>query len=170
MRVHRKIQLALVSGLTAAALIAPPPAAADNEPVIVVPGRPGVPVMINGVDVSGAVLEGEWGLNRPGVVVPTVIMPYWPPNYFGSAGHYFPATGHRPPYGRLEVNPPPNRRLPPPAQPFFRAWGIESAPSPATEPVPVNPPLIVVAPRMARPHAPPAPPLPPPRPVPPRTP
>jgi len=172
MRVHRNMQLALfpgaIAGVMAAALVAPWPALADNEPVIVVPGRPGVPVMMNGVDVSGAVIEGEWGLNRPGVVTPTVIMPYWPPRYYGPAGAYFPATGHRPPYGRLEIIPPPNRRLPPRAQPFFREWNSQSEPGPVT--VPFDPPTVVVAPRMVRtrPAAPrPAPPL---RPLPPHTP
>jgi hypothetical protein len=33
----------------------------DIGPVIVVPGRPGVPIMVNGQDVSGAVIEGDWG-------------------------------------------------------------------------------------------------------------
>jgi len=163
MRVHCNIQLALLVGVMAGTVAAP--ALADNEPVIVVPGRPGVPVMMNGVDVSGAVIEGEWGLNRPGVVAPTIIMPYWPPNYYGTAGSYFPATGHKPPYGRLEINPPPNRRLPPPAQPYFREWNSQSEPGPATLPVPFDPPPIVVAPRMVhtRPATPrPPPPLPPP--------
>jgi hypothetical protein len=180
MRVHRKMQFALLVGLMAAV---PQVARADNEPVIVVPGRPGVPVMMYGVDVSGAVIEGEWGLNRPGVVAPTVIMPYWPPPYegiYGPAKPYFPTTGHKPPYGRLEIKPPPNRRLPRPAQRYFREWWSEPDSGPATSPVPFAPP-IVVAPRRVthvRPAAiPPAkppltPPSPPPlpRPAPPRTP
>ena len=37
----------------------------DIGPVIVVPGRRGVPVMVNGQDVSGAVIEGDWGLGQP---------------------------------------------------------------------------------------------------------
>src|ERR1700685_4522133 len=130
MRVHRNMQLALfpgaIAGVMAAALVAPWPALADNEPVIVVPGRPGVPVMMNGVDVSGAVIEGEWGLNRPGVVTPTVIMPCWPPRYYGPAGAYFPATGHRPPYGRLEIIPPPHRGVRPPGRAAFPQWRREA--------------------------------------------
>jgi hypothetical protein len=47
--------------------------AADSGPVIVVPGRPGVPVIINGIDVTGAVLEGDWGLYKPHMVGPTII-------------------------------------------------------------------------------------------------
>src|SRR5215813_10488501 len=106
MRVHRSIKLAVAAALASGALVVPPPAAADNEPVLVVPGRAGVPVMINGVDASGAVIEGEWGLNRPGVVTPTVIMPYhmryWVPDDEANVGPYFPRTGHKPRVGRHE--------------------------------------------------------------------
>ena len=31
---------------------------------IVIPGRPGVPIIINGVDASYAVVEGDWGLGK----------------------------------------------------------------------------------------------------------
>jgi hypothetical protein len=166
MRARRAISFAMLAGGLLVAAVAVRPAAAENEPVIVVPGRAGVPVMMYGVDVSGAVIEGEWGLNRPGVVAPTVIMHYWPPEPNATPGGYFPATGHRPPYGRLERIPPPNRRLPPPAEPYYREWGIESAPGPVTAPVPYDPPQVFVAPRLsrARPSNPPAPnPLPPPK-------
>ncbi len=146
MRKRRSITSALMASLTLAAMATP--AAADNEPVIVVPGRPGVPVMMYGVDVSGAVIEGEWGLNRPGVVAPTVIMPFWPQNVYPTAGAYFPVTGHRPPYGRLERIPPPNRRLPTPAQPFYREWMSVPDPGPVTMPLPYDPQPIVVAPQI----------------------
>jgi len=57
---HRNLTSALLAaGLALAALAGAGPAAADNEPVLVIPGRPGVPVMMYGVDVSGAVIEGE---------------------------------------------------------------------------------------------------------------
>jgi hypothetical protein len=149
MRVRRNIARALLAaGGLAAVLLSIGPAAADNEPVIVVPGRPGVPVMMYGVDVSGAVIVGEWGLNRPGVVAPIVIMPPVVPIYQATPGGYFPATGHRPPYGRLEIVPP-HRRLPRPAQPFFREWSSQSEPTPATEPADMPP--MVMAPQMA-PH------------------
>jgi hypothetical protein len=39
-------------------------ALADTGPLIVIPGKPGVPVIINGRDASYAVVEGEWGLAR----------------------------------------------------------------------------------------------------------
>jgi hypothetical protein len=134
MGVGRKVKLAV--GLLAGMAAAAGAAKAENEPVIVVPGRAGVPVMMNGIDVSGAVIEGDWGLNRPGVVTPTIIMRYWPRELYGVPGAYFPATGERPRYGRLEVIPPANRRLPPPAERYYRDWGIQSAPGPATLPTP----------------------------------
>ena len=39
---------------------------------IVIPGRPGVPIIINGIDASYAVVEGEWGLGRGEQVQPTI--------------------------------------------------------------------------------------------------
>ena len=38
---------------------------------IVIPGRPGVPIIINGVDASYAVVEGDWGLGKGTHVEPT---------------------------------------------------------------------------------------------------
>jgi hypothetical protein len=142
--------LLLAGSLALAALGAAAPAVADNEPVIVVPGRPGVPVMMYGVDVSGAVIEGEWGLNRPGVVAPTVIMRYSPPPSYQAPAAYFPANGQRPRVGRVEVIPPPNRRLPKPAEPFYRDWMTQSDPGPVTIPTPYDTPPVVVAPRFSR--------------------
>ena len=49
------------------------PALAQRVPVIVIPGRPDVPVFMNGVDVSWSVVEGDYGLDRPIGMVPTVI-------------------------------------------------------------------------------------------------
>ncbi len=118
------------------------PALAQRAPVIVVPGRPDVPILINGVDVSWSVIEGEFGLDRPNEVNPTLIYrPYAvvtrvpPPNYapqYSEPG-YFPSTGHRPGYGRFEVMPPPTRPPPRSAPTYFRNWSSESAPGPATE-------------------------------------
>jgi hypothetical protein len=139
MRVHRNVKLAFIAVLALGAAAAARPAAADNEPVLVVPGRAGVPVMINGRDVSGAVIEGEWGLNRPGVVAPTIIMPYWmhywAPNDDGDAAPYYPRTGHKPRVGRHEVVlPPHHRRKPRPAERYYREWHSNSDPGPATVP------------------------------------
>src|ERR1051325_11184984 len=132
---HRNLASALLAGsLMLAACVIASPAVADNEPVIVVPGRAGVPVMMYGVDVSGAVIEGEWGLNRPGVVAPTVIMRYWGHDVYETPSAYYPTTGQRPRVGRLEVIPPPNRRKPKQAEPYYRSWGTQSDPYPATIP------------------------------------
>ena len=131
---------ALAASLIAGCVAGADSAAAQNDPVIVVPGRPGVPVMMYGVDVSGAVIEGETSLNRPdGAYPPTVIMRYWPPDHYRNPGAYFPATGHKPQYGRQEVIPPADRQMPVRAKPFYRDWMIESAPGPASTPAPYDP-------------------------------
>jgi hypothetical protein len=126
------------------------PAFAQREPVIVIPGKPGVPVYINGVDASWAVVEGEFGLDRPGVMTPTVIyrpltvaVPYAVPGYF-------PSDDKHPGYGRLEIVPPPNRPLPPRAPSFSRGWSSQSAPGPATAYAPYPAPPVVLAPTIER--------------------
>jgi hypothetical protein len=113
---------------------------------IVIPGRAGVPVIINGVDASYAVVEGDWGLERGPHVQPTI--------YGGRAidpvpqvGHYYPSAGHLPGYGRLEIEPPPGRRLPQSAESYHQSWSAQSAPLPAQSNVPVDPPAIVYAPQ-----------------------
>src|SRR5262249_20678613 len=90
-------------------------AQAGEAPAIVIPSRPGVPVIINGGDASYCVVEGDVGLARPGLRVTVVACPpnHPIPSYEGS---YFPAFGRRPGYGRLEVEPPPDRELPKPAE------------------------------------------------------
>src|SRR5262245_25203777 len=40
-----------------------------------------------------------------------------------SGRYYYPFLGQRPGYGRFEVEPPPNRRLPRPAPSYYREWG-----------------------------------------------
>ncbi len=132
------------------ALSAAPAFAQTRAPVIVIPGRPDVPVMMNGVDVSWSVIEGEFGLDRPGEITPTVIyrpfaspVPYgYPYGYYGPG--YFPATGKRPAYGRLEIVPPRHRPLPPPAPTYYRSWSAESAPGPVTDYAPYPPPDYMV--------------------------
>ena len=101
-----RLALAILIGTTLTAL-------ADSGPVIVIPGRPGVPIIINGVDASYAVVEGDWGLGKGVHVQPTV----YGGRYIDPApnvGHYYPSAGHQPGYGRLEIEPPANRRLPRP--------------------------------------------------------
>ncbi len=85
------------------------PAFAQREPEIVIPGKPGVPVFINGVDASWAVVEGEFGLDRPGAMAPTVIYRPLVVDFPYAVPAYFPRTGRRPGYGRFEIMPPANR-------------------------------------------------------------
>lgn len=135
----------------AALLVAVTPSAvlAQQGPVIVIPGRPDVPIFENGVNVTWSVVEGEFGLDRPGQVTPTVIYRLPPPvitAYLGAAAYepgYFPRDGRKPGYGRLEINPPPNRRLPPPAQSYHRSWSSKSAPTPADLPNPNQTPMVI---------------------------
>jgi hypothetical protein len=130
--------------LTGAAL----PAGAADGFDIVIPGRPGVPVIINGVDASYAVVDGDWGLAKGVHVQPTVYGGRYvdgEPN----VGHYYPSLGRKPGYGRLEIEPPANRILPPPAESFHQSWSAASTPpraQPAQPEVPFYPPPVIVAP------------------------
>jgi hypothetical protein len=143
-----------------------PCAHAQREPVIVVPGRAGVPVMLWGQDVSGAVIEGEFGLDRPGganggVTVIQPIGPYYagiPPQ--PPIDGYYPSTGVQPKVGRKEILPGPNRALPQPAPSFNRSWTSESPNLPATIP-PDNPPPVIFAPQIYQQQQQPGPPGPP---------
>jgi hypothetical protein len=130
--------LAFLMAMTSQAL-------ADGGFAIVIPGKPGVPVFINGVDASYAVVEGDWGLLRGNQPHPTV--------YGGryvdpvpNVGHYYPSMGHMPGYGRLEIQPPANRKLPPEAESYYRSWSAQSMPLPPD--VPANPPPVIVAPQV----------------------
>ena len=60
------VRFLAVGACAASPSLAAAPARADSGPVIVIPSRPGVPVVINGRDASYAVVEGDWGLARPG--------------------------------------------------------------------------------------------------------
>ena len=134
-------------GVTLALFIATNSAAfAGGGFEIVIPGRPGVPVIINGVDASYAVVEGEWGLGQGNQVQPTI----YGGRYIDPVprvGHYYPSAGRMPGYGRLEIEPPANRRLPQPAESYHQSWSAQSAPLPAQSNVPVNPPEIIYAPQ-----------------------
>src|SRR5271163_2012725 len=119
------------------------PAFAQRGPEIVIPGKPGVPVYINGIDASWGVVEGDFGLDRPGMVTPTVV---WRPlvvSYPTNVPGYHPTTGQRPGYGRLEIIPPANRVLPPPAPTYYRSWSSGSASGPVTDYAPYNGPAAV---------------------------
>ncbi len=133
------LALAILIGASCAAL-------ADSAPVLVIPGRPGVPIIINGVDASYAVVEGDWGLSKNVHVTPTVYGGrYVDPT--PHVGHYYPSAGHRPGYGRLEIEPPANRRLPQPAESYHQSWSAQSTPQPPQPEVPFYPPPIIVAPQ-----------------------
>jgi len=113
---------------------------------IVVPGRAGVPVIINGIDASYAVIEGDWGLGKGVQVQPTI----YGGRYIDPVphvGHYYPSGGLMPGYGRLEIQPPPGRKLPQPAESYHESWSSQSAPLPAQSDVPVDPPAIIYAPQ-----------------------
>ncbi|MGB8400410.1 hypothetical protein [Bradyrhizobium sp.] len=113
---------------------------------IVIPSRAGVPIIINGVDASYAVVEGVWGLGKGTKVQPTVHggRPIDPVPH---VGHYYPSAGQMPGYGRLEIQPPANRQLPQPAESYHQSWSAQSQPLPAQSDVPANPPAVIYAPQ-----------------------
>lgn len=122
--------------------------AGDGGPVIVIPGRTDVPVILNGRDVRGAVVYGDWGLKRPGADLIIVGgAPAYPPAW---AGVYYPATGRAPAYGRKEIEPSSRRNRAEPARTYYRAWSAGSAPGPATEYPPYDPPPVILAPQQHR--------------------
>lgn len=137
-------------------LIASAAVASDNAPALVIPGRPDVPVMMYGRNIAGFVVEGDWGLYRPGAVAPTVIPTYLPRLYLDYAGygrsywgaesddHYYPLTGRKPGYGRREVN----DARPGPAPSYSRSWGAESRDTPATSPSDYQMPQMYLSPQV----------------------
>jgi hypothetical protein len=136
-----RLALAILIGLTPAAL-------ASEGFDFVLPGRPGVPVMMNGIDISYAVVTGTFGLgrgyqNQPVIYGGRIVDPD------PGVGHYYPSMGLKPGYGRMEIEPPANRRLPKPAESFHQSWSAQSAPLPAqsSPEVPLDPPPMIVAPR-----------------------
>lgn len=106
------------------------PVRADTGPVFVVPSRPGVPIAINGRDAAWSVVEGDIGLARPGHLTPVIIgggRPL-PPRWSYDRNPYYPRYGVAPPRGRHEIEPPADRPMPEPAEPFFRSWSTSSQP------------------------------------------
>lgn len=120
---------------------------------LVIPARPGVPIMIDGIDVSYAVVEGDFGLGKGVHRQPTIYGGHYvdsEPN----VGHYYPSLGHQPGYGRMEVEPPANRKLPKPAESYHDSWGAQSMMQPPQPAVPMNPPAVILAPQdRGGPHA-----------------
>jgi hypothetical protein len=136
---RRGMALAILIGTTL-------PAFAGGGFDIVIPGRPGVPIIINGIDASYAAIEGEWGLGRNWQVQPTIYGGLYV-DPVPNVGHYYPSLGHQPGYGRLEIEPPSNRRLPQPAESFHQSWSAQSNPQPAQPEVPLYPPPVILAPQ-----------------------
>ncbi len=130
-------------------LIATTPAAFAGEGFdLVIPGRPGVPIIQNGIDISYAVVEGDFGLGKSVHNQPTIFGGrYIDPT--PNVGHYYPSLGHgsKPGYGRLEIEPPANRKLPQPAESYHQSWSAQSAPQLAQPEVPFYPPPVILAPR-----------------------
>jgi hypothetical protein len=133
-----RVALALVFSVVATVT-----ALADTGPLIVIPGKPGVPVIINGRDASYAVVEGEWGLAKHFKNADRVYGG-WDRYTVPEVGHYYPTAGRTPGYGRLEIQPPANRALPQPAESYHQSWSMQSAP-PAPQPqydIPMYPTVI----------------------------
>jgi len=103
--------------------------------VIVIPSRPGVPVVSNGRDASYAVVEGDWGLSRPGAVPITVFggSPILPKAVYTRRHSYLPKYGRVPERGRIEIEPAADRALPEPAEGFSRSWSTSSDVAPAND-------------------------------------
>ncbi|HEY3031052.1 MAG TPA: hypothetical protein VGJ68_12835 [Bradyrhizobium sp.] len=136
------------AGLALAILIGTTlPAFAGGGFDIVIPGRPGVPIIINGIDASYAVVEGEWGLGRGEQVQPTIYGGRYV-DFVPDVGHYYPSAGRVPGYGRLEIEPPANRRLPRRAESYHQSWSAQSAPLPPQLEVPYYPPPVIFAPQV----------------------
>ena len=132
------LALALLIGTTL-------PALAGEGFDLVIPGRPGVPIIENGIDISYAVVEGDFGLGKGSHGQPTIFGGrYVDPT--PNVGHYYPSLGHgdKPGYGRLEIEPPANRKLPQPAESYHQSW---SAGSQLLQRVPLYPPPVILAPR-----------------------
>jgi hypothetical protein len=102
-----------------------------------------VPIIINGVDASYSVVEGDWGLGKGIHVQPTVYggRPVIEP----PVGHYYPSFGRDPGYGRLEIEP---AGKPRPAESYHQSWSAHSLPPQPPQPaVPLYPPPVITAPQ-----------------------
>jgi hypothetical protein len=113
--------------------VAPALADSDSGTVVAIPGRPDVPVILNpyGFDASYAIIEGDFGLNKPSqnntqIIVGSPLSPLVPARRF-----YFPHADHAPGYGRYEA-PPSGGRVTQTPQSYSRSWGAASDPLPAS--------------------------------------
>jgi hypothetical protein len=89
---------------------------------------------------DGAVVYGDWGLYRPGAIVPFVEGPYvFAAPRYGTG--YFPTNRYDPGAYR---SPPAKRPIP--AEPWFQSWGAQSDSTPATIYAPYEGPSVIYAP------------------------
>ena len=123
----RLVHAALLLAVTAS------PAFAQREPVIVIPGKPGVPVYINGIDASWGVVEGEFGLDRPGPGGADRDLSAARGRDAGERSGLPSDDRQAPRLWPLEIVPPANRPMPPPAPTYYRSWSSGSAPGPVTD-------------------------------------
>lgn len=108
--------------------------------------------------VDGVVIYGDWGLYRPGHVVPYAVGPLGPyviTNSRYGFGQYFPSNRNDP--GAYRRRPPVDRQVIP-AEPYYRSWGAQSQPlnpHSATVYTPFEPPAVIYAPRFDdhKPHS-----------------
>src|SRR5262249_40041596 len=154
-RIFRHLSMLRLTGLLLGfCFVASVAQAADCAPVIVIPGRADVPVVINHQDARWAIVEGECGLSRPGEVVPTVIGGRFvgAPTPWARRAGYYPSGGPTPKQGRVEREP--ERVAPTEAQDFSRSWSagptnpppadLPNPQGPGMEGAPNTPPMIVV--------------------------
>jgi hypothetical protein len=120
----------VLAGVFGAAAVA---SGAEAPVVFVIPGKAGVPVIINGVDASFTVVEGDVGLSRPGHLTPQIVTPplRGPGAGFYFYGGYFPARGISPGRGRYEIIPEGKRHQLPNPESFKREWSTQSRSAPA---------------------------------------
>jgi hypothetical protein len=143
MRVGYRLFLALCAASMASAM----PARAQTGPVVVIPGKAGVPVIIDGVIADGAIVYGDWGLARPGhgelvIEGPVAFAVPW------DERGYYPKTGHKPRVGRLEID---SQKIRPRPTSFRRDWSAASEfRAPVTQYPPFDPPPVILAPRERR--------------------
>lgn len=100
---------------------------------------------------DGVIVYGDWGLYRPGAIVPFAEGPY--PYIYAAprdhTGSYFPTNLHDPAAYRTPIRRDP---VPIPAEPWYRQWGVQSDPAPATIPTPYEGPAVIYAPNFEGRH------------------
>lgn len=90
---------------------------------------------------DGTVVYGDWGLYRPGAIVPFAEGPYVVASPRYTTGAYFPTNRYDPGAYR---SPPPKRPIP--SEPWLNFWGVQSDSAPATVEAPYQGPSVIYAP------------------------